>query len=169
MVRGAHGQNDDHDEQGPAGGQDGYQGSIVRRLLEKQESGWWVSDQRRERPDAAFAYLGDFLVVLCCQSGFYCENSFDESAGKTFFELLGLTFAVNLHKVKVYFAVALLPHQSTVSILHVCHQAPAHLHQVFLLLVLETQSRGRERAHLPPRGDGVGCVLEHTHTAAVGV
>lgn len=84
----------------------------------------------------------------------------------------GFTFAVNLHAVKVYFAVALLPHQGAVPILHVCQQTPAHLHQVFLLLVLETQSHSCERLHPQPRVDGVGCVLEqwHTHThTAVGV
>lgn len=39
VVGGAHGQDDDHDEQSPAGGQDGYQGFIVRGLLWKQETG----------------------------------------------------------------------------------------------------------------------------------
>lgn len=33
VVGGAHGQDDDHDEQSPAGGQDGYQGFIVCGLL----------------------------------------------------------------------------------------------------------------------------------------
>lgn len=46
VVRGAHGQNDDHDEESPARGQDCYQGSIIRRFLGKQESGWLVFDQR---------------------------------------------------------------------------------------------------------------------------
>lgn len=49
MVRGTHGQDDNHDKQSSAGGQDGYQGFIIRRLLEEQERGRLVPEQRLKK------------------------------------------------------------------------------------------------------------------------
>lgn len=49
MVRGTYGQDDDHDKQSSAGGQDGYQGFIIRWLLEEQERGWLVPEQRLKK------------------------------------------------------------------------------------------------------------------------
>lgn len=69
----------------------------------------------------------------------------------------GSTFAIDLHTVKVDFAVALLPRQSAVPLLHVRHQASAHLRQLLLLLLLETQSHSGKP--LLPHVDGVGLCL----------
>lgn len=114
--------------------------------------------------------------MLCSQSGFHC--------GKTILVILrkknslsllwsGSTFAIDLHTVKVDFAVVLLPRQSAVPLLHVRHQAPAHLRQLLLLLPLETQSHSGKPLH--PHADGVGLCLgaealtdKHTHMACCG-
>lgn len=72
VLRGTHGQDDDHDEQGSTGGQDGYQGFIICGLLLKAVKrivGVWAAVML---PDAAVTHLGDFVVVLCRQSGFHC-------------------------------------------------------------------------------------------------
>lgn len=92
---------------------------------------------------SSVTYLGQFFIILRHPLGFDCEMSSDEYMEAEFFPfrpLNAVTFSVNLHVVEVYFALALLPHHSTVAFVHVCHELPAHLHEVFLFIFLETQS-----------------------------
>lgn len=101
-------------------------------------------------------YLGDIFIIIGCQAGFHCkinlnqfacrwfiENSVDLWVNRTNCTLLKggrcFTFAIYLRTVKLYFAIAVPPYQGAVSIMHICHQPLAHLHQIFLLLFLKVK------------------------------
>lgn len=101
-------------------------------------------------------YLGDFFIILGCQAGFHCKINFNQFACRWLIENsvdlwvnqtnctflkggLCFTFAIYLHAVKLYLAIAVPPYQGAVSIIQICHQSPAQLRQIFLLLFLEVK------------------------------
>lgn len=106
----------------------------------RPEVGFLMAPLGSEELPAA-SYLGDLVIILRCQSGFHCETSCDENMDTEISKSTcqSFTFAVDLHAVELDSAVALLPHQPAVSITQVHHQTPAHLRQVSVLLLLQTQ------------------------------
>lgn len=118
MVRGAHGQDDDHDEQSPAGRQDGDQGFVVRRLLsegEKRPSNTASQYLRKKihvkidvplisAPPTA-SYLIESFIELLCQFGCHCKTRLVLASG--------LTACSILRRDKDFFLVLPLPLIST--------------------------------------------------------